>query len=649
MGYSTNLGLNLLTTGGSAGTWGDVTNTNLGTLVEQAISGYVTQAVATGTDTTITIPNGATGVARNMYLELTGTGGASTNLIVPANKKLYFIYNNTASGQVTVKVAGQTGVSVPNGKKMSLVCNGTDVVEAINYSASIAGGSNTQVQYNSSGSLAGSANLTFDGTTLTANALTTTSAVTLSGGTANGVAYLNGSKVLTSGSALVFDGANLGIGTSSPAEKLSINGRMKFSSFSTSVDDFALWADNSNGLTLATATTWPMVFRTNNAEQMRLDSTGNLGLGVTPSAWYSTRKVLSVGNGTSYVGYIGSPGTEIWTNSYLDSAATARYIYSGYNATQFSSAAGQFLWNIAPSGTAGTAISFTQAMTLDASGNLLVGKTSTAFTERLGIRGTGSSSAPTNLSDFSGSLVLVESNKAGTGYGGVGYCDNGGGGAAIAFGRGTTYDTNISFYTNPSSTTSSGAMTERARIDSSGNLLVGTTSSGIGTGRAIIYNNGSSNAAIFGNVTSTAAGVAVSKFYHVAASGGTSATQIEFVNSGGTVVGTVTSTGSATAYNTSSDYRLKDNQQQLTGSGAFIDALQPKTWKWKIDGSSGVGFIAHEVQAISPGSVVGEKDAVDADGKPIYQAMEYGSAEFIANIVAELQSLRARLAALEAR
>ncbi len=130
--YSTNLAIELMGNGDQAGNWGSTTNTNLGTLIEQAISGYVTQAVATGTDTVITIPNGASGVARNMFIELTGTGGASTNLIVPVNKKLYFIYNN-ASGAVTVKVSGQTGVSVPVGAKIALVSNGTDVVTAENY------------------------------------------------------------------------------------------------------------------------------------------------------------------------------------------------------------------------------------------------------------------------------------------------------------------------------------------------------------------------------------------------------------------------------------------------------------------------------------------------------------------------------------
>lgn len=136
--YSTNLAIELIGTGDQAGAWGNTTNTNLGTLIEQAISGYVTQAVSTGATTTITIPNGATGVARNMYIELTGTGGASTFLEVPSNKKLYFIYNNT-TGAVTVRVSGQTGVSVLAGEKKILVSNGTDIVEATTYI--ISGGS----------------------------------------------------------------------------------------------------------------------------------------------------------------------------------------------------------------------------------------------------------------------------------------------------------------------------------------------------------------------------------------------------------------------------------------------------------------------------------------------------------------------------
>jgi len=142
--YSTNLAIELIGTGDQSGTWGTTTNTNLGTLIEQSISGYVTQAVTTGTDTTLTIPNGASGVARNMYIELTGTGGTATNLIVPGNKKLYFVFNNT-TGQVTVKVAGQTGVSVPNGKKYLLVSNGTDIIPAITGLGGATGGGADEV------------------------------------------------------------------------------------------------------------------------------------------------------------------------------------------------------------------------------------------------------------------------------------------------------------------------------------------------------------------------------------------------------------------------------------------------------------------------------------------------------------------------
>lgn len=128
--YSTNLALELIGNGEQSGQWGTTTNTNLGTLIEQAISGYVQYACTGGTDT-IDIPNGATGVARNMYLELTGTGGGT--LVVPTNRKLYFVYNNTASGAVTVKVSGQTGVSVANGNRMVLASNGTDIVPAVTY------------------------------------------------------------------------------------------------------------------------------------------------------------------------------------------------------------------------------------------------------------------------------------------------------------------------------------------------------------------------------------------------------------------------------------------------------------------------------------------------------------------------------------
>jgi hypothetical protein len=176
-----NLGIELIGSGEQTGTWGTTTNTNLGTLIDQAIGGYVTVSCTSGTDT-ITIPNGASGVARNMFLELTGTGGGS--LVVPTNKKLYFIYNN-ASAAKTVKVSGLTGVSVPAGAKMVLVCDGTDVVVAQNYLSSLTLGAALPVASGGSGS-----------TALTANSILigngTSALLGLAPGTSGNIAISNG-------------------------------------------------------------------------------------------------------------------------------------------------------------------------------------------------------------------------------------------------------------------------------------------------------------------------------------------------------------------------------------------------------------------------------------------------------------------------
>ena len=127
--YSPNLGIQLIGSGDQAGAWGNTTNVNLGTLIEDAISGYVTYSCSGGTDV-ITIPDGASGVARNMFIQFSGTGGGTVE--VPAKRKLNFIFNSTASA-VTVKVNGQTGVSVPAGAKQILVNNGTDVITGLSY------------------------------------------------------------------------------------------------------------------------------------------------------------------------------------------------------------------------------------------------------------------------------------------------------------------------------------------------------------------------------------------------------------------------------------------------------------------------------------------------------------------------------------
>jgi hypothetical protein len=277
--YSTNLAIELIGTGDQAGAWGNTTNTNLGTLIEQAISGYVTQAVATGTDVSITIPNGTSGVARNMYIELTGTGGSNTNLIVPPNKKLYFIYNNTASGQVTVKVAGQTGVSVPNGEKMLLVSDGTDVVNAVTYIADLGTNSLTVNNIN-----AGSASIT----TLTGGSsnITTLSGTTLgfTSGTLTNLAVTSLTVASLSLSNATLASATITTLTSTSATITTLK------STSATVDNLSSTSANITTLTgtnfVATSLTLANALRV---------SQGGTGNTATPSAGQ-----LLVGNGTGF-------------------------------------------------------------------------------------------------------------------------------------------------------------------------------------------------------------------------------------------------------------------------------------------------------------------------------------------------------------
>lgn len=122
-------------------------------------------------------------------------------------------------------------------------------------------------------------------------------------------------------------------------------------------------------------------------------------------------------------------------------------------------------------------------------------------------------------------------------------------------------------------------------------------------------------------------------------------TAISFSNAAGSGIGSIQQTNTTVTYTTVSDYRTKRDITDLVGSGDFIDALRPVQFKWAVDDQPASGFIAHEAQAVSPSSVSGVKDAVEADGQPIYQAMQAGSPEIIANLVAELQSVRARLVA----
>jgi hypothetical protein len=122
----------LIGTGEQSGTWGNTTNTNLGTAIEEAITGSVDVTFASGTVTLTLTDTNATQAARNLRLNLIGTSGGAQNLIVPTIEKFYLV-NNACADAITVKNSTGTGVAVPAGKAMLVFNNATNVVEGVNY------------------------------------------------------------------------------------------------------------------------------------------------------------------------------------------------------------------------------------------------------------------------------------------------------------------------------------------------------------------------------------------------------------------------------------------------------------------------------------------------------------------------------------
>ncbi len=143
--YSSNLKIELITTGEQTNTWGTTTNNNLGTALEEAIVGYGNPVFSTNGDLTISLTNSnSTQIARNFVLNVTSSTSliSTWNLIVPTIEKPYVVQNNTTGGQsIVVKTSAGTGVTVPNGKSVFVYTDGTNVVSAINYFPTVAAGS----------------------------------------------------------------------------------------------------------------------------------------------------------------------------------------------------------------------------------------------------------------------------------------------------------------------------------------------------------------------------------------------------------------------------------------------------------------------------------------------------------------------------
>ena len=685
--YTSLLGLALPVTGELAGQWGTTVNDYITQYVDSSVAG--TQTIS-GTQTAVTLSvtngsslvtagSGSTGSAQFQIINCTGNPAGLLTITAPASSRQYIIINATSTSQ-SVKIVGSgptTGVTILSGEKAHVAWNGSDFVKIATQSGNgdFVTVDTTNLEVTNIKAKDGTAAASIADST---GVISITSNPILSGGTANGVLYLNGSKVATSGSALTFDGTvmtnetgagvyasrdnatlrayagstngtvvdinsagtvgitkfsinnseqmrltstGLGIGTSSPSVKLDVRAPAAgiYLSSTTGTNqaalqvnnsggDFYFGIDNSAGNTFNTGTAYagvlwrsganPICFVNNGSEKMRLDSSGNLGLGVTPSAW--SIRALQVGSGFA-AWSTGNTNARILANTYYDGAY--KYVGTG-RATQYEQD-GYHAWYTAASGTAGNTITFTTAMTLDVSGNLVLGTTAPA-SARLYIRGSGTTSATASFE---------ASNSSGA----------------------------TRFYVQDDGTTrffgSSGS--ETARITSGGDLLVGKTATNaavvgiqlLPSGAAQFTRSGSTNATSTLDVYST--GASAYRFY---------------VDMAGTIFAT------STTISAISDQRFKENIVDLDVGLNAIMALKPRKFDWKAgkgkDKKNDRGFIAQEFEQVFPDLIDEWKDPAP-EGEEPYKSVRQDLIPVLVKAIQEqqtiIQSLTARIAALESK
>ena len=484
----------------------------------------------------------------------------------------------------------------------------------------------------------------------------------------------------------------LGIGTSSPSSYLSGTAKLVVyanansqhsvlarndSSGSSASSAFVLNASgNTWGIEMGSsaknsnALTFQLDYGGTNSTKMTLDSAGNLGLGVTPSA--STLPTIQSEHGV----LSGNSGINIVQNSFYN----GNFVYTGTGlATRYYQGAGKHEFFTAASGTAGNSVSFTQAMTLDASGNLGVGTTSPAYP--ISIERASQSTLEIKSTSTTGESRIYFSDTT-AGIGAIEYQHNGdymrfytnnaeraritsdgkvGIGLSSSLGTGLSVNgtirsqndaSNISYlgFTAYTGTGASGLMysyiggdgrntgyltfntvdAERARIDASGNLLVGKTSSNVSVvgcefradGAAYATRSGSTNATETLGVYST--GASAYRFY---------------VGMAGTVYAT------STTITAISDQRLKENIRDLDDGLDVVMALKPRKFDWKQgkgqDIKNARGFIAQEFETVLPDMVETWRDPAP-EGEEPYKAI---NANLIPTLVKALQELNAKFEA----
>ena len=395
---------------------------------------------------------------------------------------------------------------------------------------------------------------------------------------------------------------NVGINTSTPNSNLSVHSATGGNAYIDVTRDNAtstalrLGAENGNTVINSVGAV-PMAFYTNAAERMRIDSSGNVGIGtsspdtlleiVGADPILTIRDTETSGAATNATLRLAESGASDTLNNYWD------INHTGNSELRFVSKIG---------------LTTAERMRIDSSGNVGIGTGVSGAVSpilRLGNAGTsgGVVTGTLSLGSYStafGSNIVSSSN----------FSNNS-----------SSY---LAFGTTPSGAAGGSQPTERMRIDASGNLLVGTTSVVSGGVINCEFLGGSKNGIDFKNTNT-----------------GNSGAFVGFFNSSGNLTGAITQTGvTTTNYGTSSDQRLKDNIADADDAGSKIDSIQVRKYDWKADGShQDYGMIAQELQLVAPEAVSGDADSEEMMG------VDYS--KLVPMLIKEIQSLRNRVAQLE--
>jgi hypothetical protein len=755
--YSTNLKIELQATGENSGTWGTITNTNLGTALEQAVVGYGNPSYPSDANLTLTYTDtNAAQAARALVLNVTSAVSlsATRELVVPTIQKQYIVQNNTSGSQsITVKTSAGTGITVPNGRKAHLYVNGTDVIFMDDY-VDINGGSidGTTIGANSAaagnfttvdttnievtnlkakdgttaGSIAdatgvvtlGSSVLTttdinggtIDGTTIggssaaagTFTTLTTSSTVTLSGGTANGVLYLNGSKVATSGTALVFDGTNLGVGAASGTSSgyATAPQLLNYSASATnllnasdtsSIIRSAAYRDTTGGGIISMAK-----FRGTYASPTVVqsgDTSGRLFFDVWGGS--NLRRIAEVGalvdtytsdtniSGTLYFATSTSGNSSSTEKMRLTAAGdlgigtaspAAKLDVTGFartttgavfqGASNLASGAGlevgyntgssySFLQSYDRTGSAyrairlvGSTIDFDIAnsvkATIDSSGNLGIGTASPEALLHLN-KATAGGAGPYLMLDNSSSSTLNSSA-------GISFSLDAGSSFAGYSARIEGINTNaVNGASDITFSTWNGiARGERARITSGGDLLVGATAT-VQSSRAEFTSTSLAPAFLARVNANSDEGQWAGQFQKKTNTSTTSQIFVRFlINDGATASGYITANGAnAATFTSSSDARLKENIVDLPPQLSNILALKPVEFDYKDGSGHQIGFIAQDLQEVYPDCVSEGTDGMLQIGG--WSKTEARLVKALQEAMARIESLEAKVTALESK